>query len=302
MDRKKLMRPIAHLSIIVICVFALSSCVYNSAAMKKGAQDHYLKGQQYYEQGKYTKANAEFKTAKDLLARDTRVNEKLNAAAPEARHEVASPKTNRDTLALRGKRTSRPQYVIGVEDLLYVTVWQNDDLSQEVLVRPDGRISFPLIDDVDAEGLTIPQLRGTVAERLKEFIKYPQVSISIRRLGGKRVIVLGEVRYPGVYQVTGTESVLEAVAMAQGFTNDSLASSMVVIKGTFTDNPRVIRASANMALRGVISQNIILESGDVIFVPKKPISDLVWLTNEVNTVMSAVTGNVSAIKPLVKWD
>jgi len=291
-----------HLSTIGACVLILSSCVYNSAAVKEGAQDHYSRGQQYYEQGKYTKANAEFATAKNLLKSDIRVNEKLNTAAPEARHEVASPKTNQETISRRGSKSSRAPYIIGSEDILYVSVWQNDELNQEVLVRPDGRISFPLVDDVDAEGLTVQQLKNVVTEKLKEYIKYPQVSISIRRLGGKKVIVLGEVRYPGVYQVTGTESVLEAIAMAQGLTYDSLASSTVVIKGTFTDNPRVIRASANMALRGVNSQNIILESGDIVFVPKKPISDLVWLTNEVNTVMSAVTGNISAIKPLVKWD
>jgi len=298
MDRKKLIRPIAHLPVIVVCVLALSSCVYNSTAMKEGAQDHYLRGQQYYEQGKYTKANVEFKTAKNLLERDMRVNEKLNVAAPEARHEVASPKTNRDTLALRGKKISRPLYIIGAEDILYISVWQNDDLNQEVLVRPDGRISFPLIDEVEAEGLTIPQVDNQITEKLKEYIKYPQVSISIRRLGGKKVIVLGEVRYPGVYQVTGTESVLEAIAMAQGLTYDSLASSTVVIKGTFTDNPRVIRASLNMAVRGVMSQNILLESGDIVFVPKKPISDLNWLATELAGIMSPITGQWTVIKPL----
>lgn len=292
-------RSILILVGLVACATLLSSCRYDTAAMKEGAKDHYNKGTQYYEAGQYKKADAEFKTSKILLKRDAEANEKLNNAAPEARVEIASPKTNRETIANRSKRQSRPQYVIGVEDVLAIFVWQNEDLSKDVVVRPDGRISYPLIDDIEVEGMTLPELDKTMTARLKEFIKYPEVSVSIKRLGGKRVIVLGEVAYPGVYQVTGTESVLEAIAMAQGFTDSALASTVVVIKGVYTDNPRVIRASANMALKGMGSQNILLDSGDVIFVPKKPISDLVWLATQVNISLQAITGNWSSIKPLV---
>lgn len=279
--------------------FALSSCRYNTLAMKEAARDHYDRGTEYYERGQFKKADAEFKVARNLLVRDARINERLNIAAPESRTEIASPKTNRETIANRGKKAaSRPQYTIGVEDVLSIFVWQNEDLSRDVTVRPDGRISYPLLDELEVEGLTIPELDKIITAKLKEYIRYPEVSVSIRRLGGKRVIVLGEVQYAGVYQVTGTESVIEAVAMAQGFTSKALASSIVVIKGVHSDNPRVIRASANMALKGIGSQNIILESGDVVYVPKKPISDLNWLATEIQGIMSPITGEWTTLKPL----
>jgi polysaccharide export outer membrane protein len=266
--------------------------------MKEGAKNHYERGLKYYDTGDFRRSSKEFNAAAYLLERDKKVNEKLNLAAPEARSEVASVRTNQETMANRGKKVSRPEYVIGAEDVLSIFVWQNQDLSQDVTVRPDGRISFPLIDDIEVESLTIPQLDKLITEKLRTYIKYPEVSISIRRLGGKRVIVLGEVNYPGVYQVTGTESVLEAIAMAQGFKNTSLASSVVVVKGMFTGNPRLIRSSSNMALRGIGSQNIILESGDVVFVPKKPISDINWLVNEISGPIAQFCGDVTLIKAL----
>lgn len=293
------MRTCIKISVmLLVCAVFLPGCRYDSAAMKEGARDHYARGVKYYDEGNFKRADKEFKISSNLIKRDKRINEKLNLSAPESRTEVASIKTNRETMSHRGRKTARPEYVVGAEDILSIFVWQNPDLTQDVTVRPDGRISFPLIEDLEVEGLSIPQLDKLLTEKLKAYIKYPEVSISIRRLGGKRVIVLGEVNYPGVYQVTGTESVLEAVAMAQGFKNTSLASSLVVIKGMFTDNPRVIRASANMALKGMGSQNIILESGDVVFVPKKPISDLNWLATEISGPLAEVLGNVSALKTL----
>jgi len=279
-----------------ICALILPGCRYNSAAMKEGAKQHYEKGVKYYDEGNFKQADKEFAISANLLERDRKINEKLNRSAPESRTEIASEKTNQETMANRGRRMARPQYTIGAEDVLSIFVWQNPDLSTDVTVRPDGRISFPLIEDVEVEGMTIPQLDRFITGKLQTYIKYPEVTISIRRLGGKRVIVLGEVLYPGVYQVTGTESVLEAVAMAQGFKDTSLASSVVVIKGMFSGNPRVIRASANMALRGIGSQNIILDSGDVVFVPKKPISDIRWLAEEVSASITAITGDVTSIK------
>lgn len=296
MVRISMFKKIIVLSLISALI--LPACRYNSAAMKAGAKKHYDTGLKYYEAGDYARADREFAISKNILERDRKINEKLNSVAPEIKGEVASVKTNQETMANRGKKLSRPEYTIGVEDILGIFVWQNPDLSQDVTVRPDGRISFPLVEDMEVEGLTIPQLDKMLTEKLRTYIRYPEVSISIRRLGGKRVIVLGEVQYAGVYQVTGTESVLEAIAMAQGFKDSSLASSVVVIKGMFTGNPRLIRASANMAIRGIPSQNILLESGDVIFVPKKPISDINWLMNEISGPIAQFCGDVTLIKTL----
>lgn len=105
--------------------------------------------------------------------------------------------------------------------MLHISVWENPDLEQDVIVRPDGKISFPLIDEVQAEGLTISELDKVMTEKLKEYIRYPDVSISLKKMAGERIIVLGEVKSPGVYTLSGRKTVLEAVALAGGFTKDA---------------------------------------------------------------------------------
>ena len=198
-----------------------------------------------------------------------------------------------------GSENTRPkvEYTIGQEDILRISVWQNPDLDQEVIVRPDGMISFPLIGDVDAAGLTISKLKEDMTERLKEYIKHPDVSISIKKIGGKKVIVLGEVTNPGVYSVTGSRRVLEAVALAGGFTKHAVVSSVVVIRGGF-EKPEVKRLSLNRALRGDSRQNIELQSEDVIFVPKKFIANVNYFLTE---VIEPLSKGAYTSQPLQGW-
>jgi polysaccharide export outer membrane protein len=172
-------------------------------------------------------------------------------------------------------------YRIGEGDTLRISVWQNDDLTQDVIVRPDGAISFPLIGDVPALGLTFEQLKVSLTEHLGEFIKSPVISITLKRLGESKVIVLGQVGYPGVYAVSGKRTVLEAIALAGGFTNDAVVSSVVLIRGGL-EKPQGKRLSLNKALSGKgNSSNVFLQSEDIIFVPKKFISDINYLVNTI---------------------
>ena len=112
----------------------------------------------------------------------------------------------------------REVYKIGVTDVLAINVWRNPELSVEVPVRADGMISVPLIDDVQAEGLTPQELKEVVAENLSEFITAPDVTVLVRQMNSRFVSVIGEVRQPTRVPLTRDLRVLEAIALVGGFT------------------------------------------------------------------------------------
>ncbi|MFH1776836.1 MAG: polysaccharide biosynthesis/export family protein [Candidatus Omnitrophota bacterium] len=173
------------------------------------------------------------------------------------------------------------EYTINPGDVLYITVWQEDDLRQEVIVRPDGRISFPLAGEVPAQGLTFTQLKAELTRRFEEYLRYPEVSISLRKLGGRKVIVLGEVRRPGVYAVSGGSTILEAIGMAGGFTTHSVPSSTILISGGF-QNPKGKRINLSRAIAAADKeQNIPLQPEDVIFIPKKFIANVNYVVDQI---------------------
>ena len=118
------------------------------------------------------------------------------------------------------EETNRPakDFLLGPEDVLEVVVWKNQDLSRQVVVRPDGMISMPLIGDVLASGFTANELAYEISQRLKTFKEYPTVSVSVKEVNSYIVYLLGEVSKPGKYQLKSYTTVLQAVAMAGGFT------------------------------------------------------------------------------------
>jgi len=190
------------------------------------------------------------------------------------------------------------EYVIGPGDTLYIFVWQNPDLNQEVIVRPDGMVSFPLVGDVLAAGMTITQFDQELTDRLKEYVKYPEVSISIRKLGGRKVIVLGQVENPGVYSVTGARTILEAIGLAGGFTDHAVSSSVVLIRGGFS-NPEAKRINLAKAIKkGDSNQNIPLESEDIVFVPKKFIANLNYFLSQ---ILDPISKGVYTSKQIQTW-
>lgn len=246
-----------------------------SSAKETNARSLYAEGKELYRQGNYSEAEKKFQEALNLLG---------GKGKKAAKKEYNFWKWNRSVSTATAEFKPRgysAEYLISDGDVLRVFVWQNPDITGEVIVQPDGRISFPLIGSLKVKDMTTAQAGNEIAVRLKEYIKSPNVSVSLKKMGSRKVIVLGEVKWPGAYTLTGATTVLEAVAMAQGFTNDSLASTIIILKGVYSGNPRVIRVSANLALRGFPEHNIVLESEDVVFVPKKPLSDAYWLSSEI---------------------
>ena len=122
------------------------------------------------------------------------------------------------TGAVSANAPSPSMYVIGPEDLLRISVWNNKDLTLDIVVRPDGKISLPLIQDVQAQGLTPPELADVIHQKLLQYIKDPHVSVIVLQINASKFYIVGEVNKPGTYFLRGDMSILQALSMAGGFT------------------------------------------------------------------------------------
>lgn len=239
----------------------------DAAELESSARYNYYIGQYYYTQGRFNDAEQYFSRSRDMIERRKSVLSGAKSDLMPVQESISGG--------------TGLEYIVGEGDVLYVSVWQNEDLNQEVIVRPDGKISFPLIGDVPARGLTITQIDEQMTVRLKEFVRSPEISISIRKLGGSKVIILGQVRSPGVYAVSGNKTVLEAIALAGGFTNDAVANSVILIRGGF-QNPKAQRLNLKKLMRGKnFEDNVALQSEDIVFVPKTFIADLSYILNQI---------------------
>jgi len=253
---------------------------------KEQARKHYQTGNIYYKQGDYKEAREEFKRAlyfTELAEKeDSQIKRKENAVKKK------SP----------GVLKKSSDYVVGIGDALYISVWQNKDLDQEVIVRPDGMISFPLVGDLPAAGSTLSVLDEELTTRLEEYIKYPDVSISVRKMGGRKIITLGEVSSPGLYGVTGKCTILEAIALAGGFSRDAVVSSVILIRGGF-NKPKGTRINLNRAiLKADMRYNVALGPEDIIYVPKKFIANVNYFVSQIIGPVAQGVYTVDTIKGL----
>ena len=157
-------------------------------------------------------------------------------------------------------------YVIGPEDVLQVTVWKNDAMSKQVPVRPDGKISLPLLHDIQAAGLTAMQLRDKIAAALGEFMPTPEVAVIVSEVRSFRVSVLGEVQKPGVLNLKADTSIMEALAMAGGFRDFASPSKIVVFRKDSYGKTHKLRFNYKRAISSD-EENFSLKTGDVIVVP-----------------------------------
>jgi polysaccharide export outer membrane protein len=158
-------------------------------------------------------------------------------------------------------------YRVGPEDVLDISVWREEGLKKEVLVRPDGGMSYPLIGEVQAAGKTVLELRDEIARRLERFIPEPAVSVSIVKIGSQRVYVIGKVNKPGEYPVGRYIDVLQALSMAGGLTPFADANDIRVMRRD-GDRQVVLPFEYSRVVRGQkLEQNVQLHAGDVVVVP-----------------------------------
>ena len=190
---------------------------------------------------------------------------------------------------------SQPEYYISPGDKIEVLVWQNPDLTSVVQVRDDGKLSYPLIGTLRAEGLTIDQLQDEMKTRLSEYVRAPQVTISVKEAAGKKIVILGQVHYPGVYTFTGTLDIIEAIAMAGDFTQDGRRESIMIISDNLTPNPKVRRLDALTAIRkGMMTKECLLNPNDVVYVPRSTIADFNKFLNEIAPTIQTLSNIFTA--------
>jgi polysaccharide export outer membrane protein len=161
------------------------------------------------------------------------------------------------------------EYTIGSGDVLEILVWKNAELSRTVTVRPDGKISLPLINDVQAAGLTPMQLRDQVAQELKKFKEIPEVSVIVTDAKSRVAYLMGQVVRPGIYPLGPDATVIQMISQAGGFTPFADRNSIVVIRrGNSAAKEQRIEVSYKAILAGQSKKgDITLQAGDTIVVP-----------------------------------
>lgn len=163
--------------------------------------------------------------------------------------------------------TDDPEYVIGADDLLDISVWKEPDITRRVPVRSDGKISLPLLNDIQAAGLTPMQLQALVTERLRKFLTEPQVTVTVMATNSRRVYIMGEVGRPGPIALLANMTVLQAITTAGGLGQFANGSKIRILR---TEGGKQVVFSFNY--KEVLSgrnpeQNITLKPGDSIVVP-----------------------------------
>ncbi len=179
--------------------------------------------------------------------------------APSQKTE-ASPKTTASTPV-------DADYKIGPQDVIRIDVWKEPDISRTIPVRPDGKISLPLLSDVQASGLTTMELAASLRESLSKYLNNPQVTVTVTEINSRRVYITGEVNHAGALPLLPNMNVLQALASGGGFTQFAKLKNIYVLR---TENGKQVKHPFNYkeVVKGNLAeQNILLEPGDVIVVP-----------------------------------
>lgn len=158
-------------------------------------------------------------------------------------------------------------YRVGPEDVLEISVWREDALKKEALVRPDGGISYPLVGEIQAAGKTVLELREEITKRLEKYIPDAVVSVTVLKTGSQRVYVLGKVTKPGEFPVGRSVDVLQALSMAGGVTPFADVNGIRIMRRE-GDRQVVLPFEYGRVVRGErLEQNVLLRAGDVVVVP-----------------------------------
>ena len=160
-------------------------------------------------------------------------------------------------------------YIVGPEDILEISVWRNPDLSREVMVRPDGRISLPLIGDVKAVGLTTLELRDRITEKLKAYKENPTVAIVVKAVNSYYFYTQGAVANTGKVPLLSRTTLIQAITMAGGLAPDAVRSRITIFRPGREGKPpeKIVVSYDEIILRG--AENIVLKPGDTLVVPSE---------------------------------
>ena len=188
------------------------------------------------------------------------------AAPPPAAGQPPAADGTPPPEALTGVPTP-PGYVIGPNDVLSVLFWRDQDMSAEVSVRPDGRISLPLINEVEAAGLTPDQLRDRVAQAAARYISDPTVSIVVKQINSRTVFITGEVNKPGAYPLMAPTTVMQLISLSGGLREFAKEKDIVILRNSEKGQTAIPFNYKDVVNRRRLDQNIVLKPGDTVVVP-----------------------------------
>ena len=188
-------------------------------------------------------------------------------APAQAASNSTSDKTAADKAMIAASASQAgPDYVIGPEDVLHISVWKETELTTTLPVRPDGKISLPLLDDVQASGLTPKQLAASVTEKLKKYIADPRVTVVVTAINSKRVYLTGEVLHSGAMSMSPNMTVLQALSSAG--INQFANTKRIYVLRTENGKQQKLPVNYHKLVKGEqIEQNYVLQPGDTIVVP-----------------------------------
>jgi polysaccharide biosynthesis/export protein len=188
-----------------------------------------------------------------------------DAPAPAAVNSAPDKSANAAASAVP-TNLADPVYVIGPQDVLHIAVWKENDLTATLPVRPDGKISLPLLNDVQAAGLTPKQLADSVTEKLKKYIADPRVTVVVTEINSKRIYLVGEVLHAGATPMLPNMTVLQALSSA-GLNQFANTKSIYVLR-TVNGKQEKLPVNYRKLVKGErIEQNYVLQPGDTIVVP-----------------------------------
>lgn len=203
------------------------------------------------------------------LAQNAAVEKKASAKAGSdgANVKSSNPDVKTGAKAEPALRDDALTYRIGVEDELGISVWHEPDISTNAVVRPDGMITLPLLNDLKVTGMTTKELQDMLTERLKEFLKEPQVTVIVRQIRSRKVYLIGEVARPGTYQLNNPKTVLQLLAEAGGPGAYAKVGAIYVIRQQNGTQTR-LQFHYKKAMSGSrTSDDIVLQPGDMVVVP-----------------------------------
>jgi polysaccharide export outer membrane protein len=159
------------------------------------------------------------------------------------------------------------EYTIGADDVLSIIFWRDKELTADVTVRPDGKISLPLLNEVQATGLTPALLRERIVEESKKYVEDPNVTVVVKQINSRRVFITGEVKKPGPYALTAATTVLQLISIAGGLADYAKTDKISVVR-VENGKPMSFRFNYKQVIEGKkLAQNIELKPGDTIIVP-----------------------------------
>jgi polysaccharide biosynthesis/export protein len=159
------------------------------------------------------------------------------------------------------------EYIIGADDVMSVVFWRDKELSADVTVRPDGKISLPLLNEVQAAGLTPAQLKDRIAEEAKKYVEDPTVTVEVKSINSRKVFITGEVRKAGPYSITGAMTVLQLLSIAGGLGDYAKSDQIVIYRNEGGKQVSFLFNYKEVLKQKKLAQNIELKPGDTVVVP-----------------------------------